>query len=87
MLGHKKSVSCVSIDENGETIVSGSWDNAFLRWVAKIGMRIGDTMRGHSNAVQCVSISTSREMIVSGSLDRTAAHTGNVGQCQWQTER
>ena len=69
--GHDDCVRCISVDENGGMIVSGSYDKTLIRWDARTGKQIGKPMCGHSREISFVAISSCGKMILSGSRDGT----------------
>jgi WD40 repeat protein/tRNA A-37 threonylcarbamoyl transferase component Bud32 len=68
--GHSDRVNSVAISPNGETLVSGSWDDTINIWHLKMG-KLKTTITGHSNGVNSVAISPDGETLVSGSWDKT----------------
>ena len=89
-------VESVSLSADGETIVSGSWDNTVIVWQEDGGQwqlrrRLGqeyndDPSIGHTDDVESVSLSADGQMIVSGSSDFTVIIWQKHGE-QWQLRR
>ena len=67
--GHQGGVNAVAISPDGETIVSGSWDDTLRLWNRQ-GEQLA-VLRGHQSSVTAVAISPDGETIVSGSGDNT----------------
>ena len=67
--GHQGGVNAVAISPDGETIVSGSWDDTLRLWNRQ-GEQLA-VLRGHQSSVTAVAISPDGETIVSGSWDDT----------------
>ncbi|MFB8791367.1 MAG: serine/threonine-protein kinase [Potamolinea sp.] len=68
--GHPDSVNSIAISPDGETLVSGSYDETIMIWHLKTGA-LKTTLTGHSHWVNCVAISSDGETLVSGSWDKT----------------
>ncbi|EED20635.1 platelet-activating factor acetylhydrolase isoform 1B alpha subunit, putative [Talaromyces stipitatus ATCC 10500] len=73
--GHSDWVCSVAFSPDGQTVVSGSYDNTIKLWDAKTGSE-PQTLRdhldsGHSEWVQSVAFSPDGQTVVSGSYDRT----------------
>ena len=69
-LGHSERVRAVAISPDGQTIVSGSFDQTIRLWDLS-GAPIGAPFQGHTDVVLSVAISPDGQMIVSGSFDQT----------------
>ena len=95
-VGHTSLVRSVALSADGETIVSGSWDNTVIVWQEDGGQwqlrrRLGqeyndDPSIGHTDDVESVSLSADGQMIVSGSSDFTVIIWQKHGE-QWQLRR
>jgi eukaryotic-like serine/threonine-protein kinase len=68
--GHKRPVLCLAFSPDGDSIVTGSWDNTLKLWDAIRGQEIL-TLKGHRDAVACVKFSPDGNWIISGSWDGT----------------
>ncbi len=68
--GHSESVQAIAITPNGETLVSGSYDNTVKLWNLKTGKLI-KTLEGHKEAVTSVAITPDGQILASGSNDNT----------------
>ncbi|MCT7991090.1 nSTAND1 domain-containing NTPase [Laspinema olomoucense] len=77
-LRHQDSVTAVAISPDGQTIVSGSWDNTVRLWNRQ-GEQIG-ILRGHQSSVTAVAISPDGQTIVSGSWDKTVRLWNRQGE-------
>src|SRR6266851_1717169 len=67
---HAAEVFSVAISPDGQTLVSGSWDNTIKVWELSTGKLIR-TLTGHADAVWSVAISPDGQTLVSGSIDKT----------------
>ena len=78
---HSDSVKSIAISPDGQTFVSGSWDNTIKIWNLHTGELIR-TLIGHSSSVQSVAITPDGQTLVSGSNDKTIKvwnpHTGEL---------
>ncbi|MGK7880471.1 MAG: TIR domain-containing protein [Crocosphaera sp.] len=68
--GHNQRVMSMAISPNGETLVSGSYDNTIKIWNRSTGELIR-TLFGHDSMVLSVAISPDGNTVVSGSVDKT----------------
>jgi hypothetical protein len=68
--GHSGDVNSVAISVDGQTIVSGSWDNTVRLWDKETGKEIR-RLKGHTSWITSVAISPDGKTIVSGSMDNT----------------
>jgi len=68
--GHSGLVSSVAISPDGNTLVSGSWDNTIKIWNLRTG-QLRSTLTGHSGQVESLAISPDGNTLVSGSWDNT----------------
>jgi WD40 repeat protein len=68
--GHAGAVSSVAFSPDGQSIVSGSYDNTVRVWDATTGTE-RHTMHGHKDEINCVAFSPNGQLIVSGSDDNT----------------
>lgn len=87
---HIDIVTCLSLDEGGSQLISGSLDTTCIVWNISNGlfsaysnsyMKSIQVLYGHDKPVSCVGLSMSLDMAVSGSLDGTVnIHTIKEGQ-------
>ncbi len=70
LTGHSEGITSIVISPDGQTLVSGSWDNNIKIWNLKNGNLIR-TLSGHSNVIDSIVISPDGQTLVSGSADRT----------------
>lgn len=70
MYGHEDHVMCVSMNEDGSVIVSGSNDKQYCSGILKEAP-IDAPLRGHEDPVSCVAVSEDGKDIVCGSWDKT----------------
>ncbi len=70
LTGHKQIVDSVAISPDGQTLVSGSYDETIKVWELSTGKLIR-TLTGHADAVWSVAISPDGQSLVSGSQDKT----------------
>ncbi|XP_068086135.1 neurobeachin-like protein 1 [Anabrus simplex] len=89
---HFDLVTCVTLDQCGSFLLTGSRDTTCIVWdVSQLGSGSGSstnlaprpvrTLYGHNKAVSCVGIMTELDMAVSGSMDGTVnVHTIQEGQ-------
>jgi WD40 repeat protein len=68
--GHSSWVDAVAISQDGQIMVSGSYDNTIKLWDLPTGKSVY-TLVGHSSTVHSVAISADKKTIVSGSDDGT----------------
>ena len=68
--GHDDSVQAIAITPDGETLVSGSYDNTVKLWDLKTG-KLLKTLSGHKEAVTSVAITPDGQILASGSSDNT----------------
>ena len=66
----KISVYSVAISPDGDTLVSGSWDNTIKIWNLTTG-KLQQTLQGHEDNVNSVAISADGNTLFSGSSDGT----------------
>ncbi|MBI4664565.1 MAG: protein kinase [Verrucomicrobia bacterium] len=69
--GHRSAISSVVFSQDGQRIVTGSWDGTAKVWVAASGEELF-TLKGHTNRVTSLSVSRDGQRIVTGSSDKTA---------------
>jgi WD40 repeat protein len=70
IVAHERAISCLAIDRNGRTFISGSYDRQLKLW--KLTQREADKIfTGHTEEVNCVVITPDGENLVSGSKDKT----------------
>ena len=90
---HIDVVTCLSLDESGSQLISGSRDTTCIVWDLSSGVAVASSaascgllkpiqvLYGHDRPVSCVGLSMSLDMAVSGSLDGTVnVHTIKEGQ-------
>ena len=70
LTGHSSWVDSVAISQDGQTLVSGSYDNTIKLWDLSTGKSI-HTLVGHSSSVYSVAMSPDKKIVVSGSDDGT----------------
>jgi WD40 repeat protein len=70
LVGHSKSVNALSWSNDGNRIVSGSYDNKIKIWDGATGELL-KTLEGHSGEVSSVAWNYEGSKILSGSSDRT----------------
>ena len=70
MFGHYTAVSCHALSREGQTLVSGSWDNTLITWDGETG-KGQRTLRGHTGDIACVALSPDGRFVASGSEDAT----------------
>ena len=70
LTGHRRGVLSVAISADGQTLVSGSWDNTINVWDLSAGKEIR-TLSNHTNYVLSVALSADGGTLVSGSWDAT----------------
>lgn len=68
--GHSSWVDAVAISQDGQILVSGSYDNTIKLWDLPTGESVY-TLVGHSSTVHSVAISADKKTVVSGSDDGT----------------
>jgi hypothetical protein len=78
ILGHKDVITCMTMTEDGSSLVTGSRDTSLLVW--NVGIRAGLIaldenprliLNGHEDQVNCVAVNSELDLVVSGSQDRT----------------
>ncbi|KAI9338507.1 hypothetical protein BDR26DRAFT_838162 [Obelidium mucronatum] len=78
--GHHDIVTCLSLSEDGRTLVTGSRDTTVIAWELKFANNSNevsvkqDTRRvfyGHDEEVTCVAVNIDQDLVVSGSKDGT----------------
>ena len=70
LAGHTEDVWSISFSPDGNTLASGSWDNAIHLWNAVTGAHIR-TLTGHTGGVNSVSFNPDGRTLASGSYDDT----------------
>ncbi|MDJ0579730.1 AAA-like domain-containing protein [Crocosphaera sp.] len=68
-IGHKDGVWGVDISQDGETLVTASWDHTLKLW--QRNGKLLKTLSGHTNRVYKVKFSHNNQLISSASIDRT----------------
>ena len=68
--GHTDRVNSVAFSRDGETLASGSWDNAIRLWDVSTGTQ-KHILEGHTDRVNSVAFSPNGITIASGSRDST----------------
>jgi WD40 repeat protein len=75
--GHANTIGCLVVD--GDSIISGSWDNTIKIWDKNTGNCI-QTLQGHTAPIQCLVVDG--DSIISGSQDKTIKiWDKNTGNC------
>ena len=84
---HTDVVSCLSLSEDGATLVTGSRDTTLMVWpvtagsAAPLADKPRHVLHGHDDEVSCVAASSEMSLIVSGSRDGSAiVYTLRSGQ-------
>ncbi len=67
-LGHSNDVNSVAFSADGNTLVSGSWDQTIKLWEVATG-KVIRTLQGHRGNVYSVAFSADGKMLASGSWD------------------
>ncbi|RMX38939.1 hypothetical protein pdam_00016423 [Pocillopora damicornis] len=89
IVGHTDVITCVSLDDDGHHLITGSRDTTCRLWgithqggVAQEVIRTPlQTLYGHDQRVTCVAMSWELDMAVSGSQDGTCIiHTARKGE-------
>ncbi|KAI9337828.1 hypothetical protein BDR26DRAFT_1008460 [Obelidium mucronatum] len=81
LVGHDKGVNSTVVSHDGQTVVSGSYDNTVKLWSAQTGECI-KTLVGHSHSINSVAISLDGQTVVSGSYDNTVkVWSVQTGEC------
>ena len=70
LTGHQDRVFAVAFSPDGETVLSGSWDNTLKLWDTSSGQLL-QTLTGHQDRVFAVAFSPDGETVLSGSRDNT----------------
>jgi WD40 repeat protein len=68
--GHDDAVVSVVISQDGQTLVTSSWDHTVRLWRVADGS-LAKTLQGHTRDVNSVVISADGQSVVSGSSDGT----------------
>ncbi len=68
--GHASAVWCVAVTTDGQTVVSGSFDETLKVWDLATGS-CRATFEGHAKNVLCLAITPDDHTVVSGSDDKT----------------
>ena len=69
LTGHKDGVWGVDISNDGQTLVTASWDHSLKLW--QQNGKLLKTISGHKNRVYKVKFSQNNQLIASASVDRT----------------
>jgi len=67
---HTDAVYSVAVSADGQTLVSGSWDNTIKIWNVPTGKEIR-TLKDHASYIRSLAISADNKLLVSGSGDST----------------
>jgi WD40 repeat protein len=70
LVGHTGDVTSVSITPDGQTAISGSWDQTVRVWDLASGQCLR-VLKGHTRGVSSVSITPDGQTAISGSWDQT----------------
>jgi len=84
--GHSGFVSDVALSNNGEYVVSSSWDRSLRLWNLKSGECIQKFL-GHTKDVLSVAFSPDNRQIVSGGRDNALKMWNVKGECMFTMER
>jgi len=84
--GHAGFVSDVALSNNGEFVVSSSWDRALRLWNLKTGDSVAKFL-GHTKDVLSVAFSPDNRQIVSGGRDNVLKLWNVKGECMYTMER
>lgn len=70
LLGHTDTVWAVEISPDGQTLVSGSFDQSIRFWDVQTG-NPAQTLLGHTDAVRAIALNPDGTVLASGSGDKT----------------
>jgi WD40 repeat protein len=70
LMGHRKTVTSVTVTPDGHWTASASWDKTIKIWDLITGQLV-NTLEGHKGNVTCVSITADGHKLVSSSYDKT----------------
>ncbi len=82
--GHTSLVTSVAFSSDGQTLVSGSWDNTVQLWSVSENKPV-HTFKGHTNSVTSVAFSSDGQTLASGSDDNTVRLWSVAEQKPWHT--
>ena len=71
LAGHSSEVVTAAFSSNGNSVVTGSWDNTAIVWDARTGARVA-TLKGHSGWAITAEFSSDGNSVVTASDDNTA---------------
>lgn len=80
--GHSGFVSDVALSNNGEYVVSSSWDKSLRLWNLKSGESVAKFL-GHTKDVLSVAFSPDNRQIVSGGRDNVLKMWNVKGECMY----
>jgi len=83
--GHSGFVSDVALSNNGEYVVSSSWDRSLRLWNLKTGESVAKFL-GHTKDVTSVAFSPDNRQIVSGGRDNVLKMWNVKGECMYTQE-
>ncbi len=81
LAGHRDPICTVALSADGQTIISGSYDNTVRVW--SVEGTLLRTLEGHTGDVNAVALSADVQTIVSGSEDRTVRVWEQSGWRSW----
>jgi WD40 repeat protein len=90
-LGHTHTVESVAFSQDGNQVVSGSWDKTARIWNTTTG-EVEAELKGHTDFVVSVAFSHDSSQVVSGSWDQTvriwnATMGGMVAELKGHTDK
>lgn len=82
LTGHSQPVAGVTLSNDAQFALSGSWDKTMRLWDLNTGTSVR-TFQGHTKDVTCVAFSGDNRQIVSGSRDKTLKLWNTMAQCKY----
>ncbi|WP_242056299.1 WD40 repeat domain-containing protein [Nostoc sp. FACHB-152] len=70
LTGHSHIVRSLTISDDGQWLISGSWDHTIKIWHLETG-KLVRTFKGHTDRVYAIALSPDEQIIASGSADKT----------------